>query len=110
MTKKPKKKLPYPVVGPSAPIPVSEPPAPKAATRRGFQTCCQTCARKAWCVKNPTKGRQACNAVRKGPECINLIQSKWCTVCPLHAGQAELEDPDQTKMFVDEKATEEGTT
>jgi hypothetical protein len=87
--------------------PAAEPAEPveptKAATRRGFQTCCCTCVRKMWCVKNPTKGRQPCTATRRSSECLGLIQMKWCTVCPLHAGQSEMEDPDQTKMFQDNK-------
>ena len=71
----------------------------RAGTRRGFQTCCCTCVRLAWCKKNPTKGRQPCTATRRSAECLGLIQMKWCTVCPLHAGQSEMEYPDQLKFF-----------
>ena len=76
----------------------------RAATRRGFQTCCCTCVRAAWCKKNPTKGRQPCTAMRRSAECLGLIQLRWCTVCPLHAGQSEMEDPDQMKFFGEEPA------
>ena len=77
----------------------SVPVEARAGTRRGFQTCCCTCVRLAWCKKNPTKGRQPCTATRRSAECLGLIQMKWCTVCPLHAGQSEMEDPDQLKFF-----------
>jgi hypothetical protein len=91
MTKKAKQE-----VAPAEPV---EPTKAKAATRRGFQTCCCTCVRAAWCRKNATKGRQPCTAARRSSECLGLIQMKWCTVCTMHAGQSEMEDPDQMKFF-----------
>lgn len=51
------------------------------------ECCCNFCAKKAWCQKNPNKGRQCCNARQKSVECLTLIQQRWCTLCPLFVGK-----------------------
>jgi len=57
--------------------------------RKGYECCCQLCAKKAWCEKNPNKGRQCCNVRQKTPECLLLIRQRWCTTCVLFVGRTE---------------------
>lgn len=67
--------------------------------RRGHSDCCcNFCAKKAWCEKNPNKGRQCCNAKQRSVDCLKLIQSRWCTLCPLFEGKTETFGPDEPAL------------
>ena len=75
--------------------------------RKGYQCCCQLCAKREWCRKNPTKGRQCCDAQRRLPQCHQLISSRWCCACSLWVGQTEKFGPDEPPLPGMEPAKEE---
>ena len=57
--------------------------------RRGHDCCCNFCAKRGWCSKNPSKGRQCCTEKQKSAECLTLIGQRWCSTCPLFIGRSE---------------------
>lgn len=62
------------------------------------ECCCNFCAKKAWCEKNPNKGRQCCNARQRSVECLTLIQQRWCTLCPLFVGKVSEFGPNEPAL------------
>jgi len=70
--------------------------------RRGYECCCQQCAKKSWCAKHPSKGRQVCGAVRRSADCLALIKARWCLACPLWAGAKDRFGPDEPPLPFDQ--------